>query len=287
MAARGPTLTFARPERNGQIVASLTVGDINIDYRSFGRGLPVVLIHGLACGKRMWFHQVRALSGRCRVIVFDQRGHGLTDAPDDPARYSAGHLVRDLAGLLDGLGLDRVALVGFSMGGGPALALAARMPERVSHLVLADVGAGADDGWKIQWLAQRWVAFAQREGVDAMVADMLRSELFKVYANRAPRFRRHMAGLIRATPPIGLRHTLSEVLGKRKSLFRMTEALKLVKVPTLVMLGQHDYLCRSSSRLLADTIPGAAFSRIAGSGHMSPLEQPSQFTANLHDFLRA
>ena len=121
---------------------------------------------------------------------------------------------------------------------------------------------------RIQWLAQRWVAFAQREGVDAMVADMLRSELFKVYANRAPRFRRHMAGLIRATPPIGLRHTLSEVLGKRKSLFRMTEALKLVKVPTLVMLGQHDYLCRSSSRLLADTIPGAAFSRIAGSGHI-------------------
>lgn len=267
-------------------MARLAAGDISIDYRSVGDGLPVVLIHGLACGKRMWFHQVRALSSHYRVITYDQRGHGLTDAPDDPTRYSTAHLAQDLAAVLDGLGLDRVVLVGFSMGGGPALAIAARMPERISHLVLADVGAGADDGWKIQWLAQRWVEFGEREGTDELVADMLRSELFKFYANRGSRCRHHMAGLIRATPPIGLRHTLSEVLAKRKSLFRMSGALKSIKVPTLVMLGQHDYLCRNSSRLMADTIPGAQFARIAGAGHMSPLEEPRQFNAALLDFLR-
>lgn len=268
-------------------MASLKVNDITIDYGSFGSGPPVVLLHGLACGKRMWFHQVRALSPHFRVIVYDQRGHGRTEAPDDRSRYSPGHLVRDLAGFLDALALDRVALVGFSMGGGPALALAAQRPERVSHLVLADVGAGADDGWKIQWLANRWIDFAEREGTEAMIADMLRSEQFKFYANRGPRFRRHMAGLIRATPPAGLRHTLSEVLGKRKSLFRMTEGLKSIKVPTLVMLGQQDYLCRNSSRLMAETIPGAAICRIAGAGHITPLEQPRQFSAHLLDFLRA
>ena len=73
----------------------------------------------------------------------------MTDAPDDPSRYSGHILSRDLVGLLDALGLDKVSVVGFSMGGGPALALAATMPQRVSRLVLADVGAGADDGWKI------------------------------------------------------------------------------------------------------------------------------------------
>ena len=268
-------------------MASIKVGDISIDYRSFGSGLPVVLLHGLACGKRMWFHQVRALSPHYRVIVYDQRGHGLTDAPDDRSRYSPGHLVRDLAGFLDALGLDRVALVGFSMGGGPALGIAARMPQRVSHLVLADVGAGADDGWKIQWLANRWIEFAEREGAEAMIADMLRSEQFKFYANRGPRFRRHAAGLIRATPPAGLRHTLSEVLAKRKSLFRMTETLRTIKVPTLVVLGQQDYLCRNSSRLMAEAIPGASLRRIAGAGHITPLEEPRQFNALVHDFLRA
>lgn len=268
-------------------MTGIAVHDIRIDYRSVGRGRPVVLIHGLACGKRMWFHQVRALSERYRVIVYDQRGHGLTDAPDDASRYSAGHLTRDLIGFLDALGLDKVALVGFSLGGGPSLALAATQPQRLSHLVLADVGAGSDDAWKIQWLAQRWIAFAEREGIEALIADMLRSELFKVYANRDPRYRRHMAGLIRATPLAGLRHTLSEVLGKRKSLFRLTETLKSIKVPTLVMAGQHDYLCRNSSRLLAGTIPGATLRRIAGSGHMSPLERPRDFSAALLEFLSA
>jgi proline iminopeptidase len=267
-------------------VARVQVGDIAIDYRSHGDGRPVVLLHGLACGKRMWFHQMRALSPHFRMIAYDQRGHGLSDAPDDRTRYSPAHLARDLGGLIDALGLDRVALVGFSMGGGPALALAARMPQRVSHLVLADVGAGADDGWKIQWLAQRWIDLAEREGTDAMIADMLRSEQFKAYANRGPRCRRHAAGLIRATPPAGLRHTLSEVLAKRKSLFRMTDALRSIAVPTLVVLGQQDYLCRNSSRLMAETIPGAKLRRIAGAGHISPLEEPRQFNAALLDFLR-
>src|SRR5262249_32266524 len=174
--------------------------------------------------------------------------------------------------------------VGFSLGGGPALALAAARPERITHLVLADVGTGADDAWRIQWLARRWVDFAERTGWDELVPDMLRSELFKFYANRGPRFRRHMAELIRATPLVGLRHTLSQVLAQRKSLFRMRHALQAIKVPTLVMLGQHDHLCRNAARLLSENIPGAVLHRIDGAGHMSPLERPDQFSDVLAAF---
>jgi len=263
----------------------IEVGDIEIDYRVFGHGPPLVLIHGLACGRRMWFHQVRALADRYRVITYDQRGHGLTDAPDDPARYSAGHLARDLVGFLDALALDRIAVVGFSMGGGPALALAAARSDRVSRLVLADVGAGADDAWRARWLSRRWVVFAEREGSDDLVADMLRSDFYKTYANRGSRCRRHMAGLIRATPRVGLRHTLSEVLGKRKSLFRMGQVLRSIEVPTLVLIGQHDYVCRNAARLLVENIPGAIMKKIAGAGHMTPLEEPAQFSTNLVEFL--
>jgi pimeloyl-ACP methyl ester carboxylesterase len=171
------------------------------------------------------------------------------------------------------------------MGGGPALALAANRPDRVSHLVLADAGAGADDAWKIQWLAQRWVDFAEREGHDALINDMLRSEFYRAYVNRGARYRCHMAGLIRATPLAGLRHTFSEVLAKRKSLFRSRETLRSIRLPTLVMMGQHDYICRNSSRLLVDTIPGAVMKKIAGAAHMSPLEQPGEFSATVLDFV--
>jgi len=114
---------------------------------------------------------------------------------------------------------------------------------------------------------------------------MLRSELFKVYARRNARCRTHMAALIRSTPIDGLRLTLSEVLAKRKSLFRMTGLLAAIKVPTLVLVGEQDYVCSKAARLLAQTIPEAKLDIIAGSGHMSPLEQPAAFSAALLQFL--
>jgi 3-oxoadipate enol-lactonase len=260
------------------------IGDIELACRITGRGKPVILVHGLACGQRMWFRQRRSLSDRHTVITYDQRGHGHSDAPDDASRYSGGHLARDLAGIVDALNIDKVAVVGFSLGGGPALALAATRPKQVTHLVLADVGSGADDAWRTQWLARRWVGFAERTGWDELLPDMLRSEFFKTYANRGQRYRRHMGCLIRATPLVGLRHTLSQVLGQRRSLFRMHSTLQAIKVPTLVVLGHHDYICRNAARLLSENISGAVLHRIDGAGHMSPLERPDQFNEILARF---
>jgi pimeloyl-ACP methyl ester carboxylesterase len=187
--------------------------------------------------------------------------------------------------VLDALHIARAAIVGFSLGGGPALALAASKPEQVSRLVLADVGAGADDPVKIEALARRWVALIRQNDHDELVADMLRSELFKVYARRNARARRHMGGLIRETPIDGLHFTLSEVLAKRKSLFLAASVLQAVQAPTLVVVGEYDYNCTKAARLLAETIPNATLKVIAGSGHMTPLENPPAFNAALLEFL--
>ena len=188
-------------------------------------------------------------------------------------------------GLLDGLGIGKASIVGFSLGGGPALALAANAPHRVSRLVLADVGAGADDMWKSQWLARRWSGFIDRGDIDELVCDMLRSEFFKRYVQRGKRSRDYMAGLIRATPPIGLRHTLTEVLAKRKSLFRMTNVLRALRVPTLVMTGRFDNVCRVPAHLLAEKIPNVTLEWVEHAGHMAPLENPAGFTSRLQSFL--
>jgi pimeloyl-ACP methyl ester carboxylesterase len=266
-------------------ITRIQVGNLAVAVNDVGAGSPVVLLHGLACGKRMWFHQIRALRHRFRVIAYDQRGHGQTDAPSAATDYSAAHLARDLVGVLDALKIERAAIVGFSLGGGPALALAASKPERVSRLVLADVGAGADDPVKIESMARQWGALIAQGKLDELVCEMLRSELFKVYARRNARRRNHMAALIRATPIDGLRFTLSQVLAKRKSLFRITEPMKSVHVPTLVLVGEYDYVSSKAARLLAQTIPNASLKIIKGSGHMSPLEQPAAFSAALLDFL--
>src|ERR1700733_12684252 len=162
----------------------IQVGDLAVAVSDTGDGPPVVLLHGLGCGQRMWFHQILALKNRFRVIAYDQRGHGLTDAPAVATDYSAALLARDLVGVLDALKIEQAAIVGFSLGGGPALALAAARPERVSRLGLAGVGAGAADPVKIEAMARRWVALITQGAVDELVCDMLRSELFKVYARR-------------------------------------------------------------------------------------------------------
>jgi pimeloyl-ACP methyl ester carboxylesterase len=266
-------------------ITRVQVGNLAIAVNDVGAGPPVVLLHGLACGKRMWFHQIRALRSRFRVIAYDQRGHGLTDAPANATDYSAAHLARDLVGVLDALKIERAAVVGFSLGGGPALALAASKPDRVSRLVLADVGAGADDPVKIETMARQWVSLIDRGRTDDFVCEMLRSELLKMYARRNTRRRDHMAALIRATPIGGLRFTLSEVLAKRKSLFRSTAVLQSISAPTLVMVGQFDYVCSKAARLLVQTIPGATLKIIANSGHIPPLEQPGAFSAALLEFL--
>jgi 3-oxoadipate enol-lactonase len=266
-------------------MARLQVGNLAVAVSDTGDGPPVVLLHSLACGKRMWFHQIRALRRRFRVIAYDLRGHGQTDAPQLATDYSAAHLARDLVGVLDALNIAQAAIVGFSLGGGPALALAASRPERVSRLVLADVGAGADDPVKIEGMARRWGALIGQGEIDELVCDMLRSEFYKVYAGGSARRREHMASLIRATPIDGLRFTLSEVLAKRKSLFRLTGVLKSVRAPTLVVVGELNYVCSKASRLMAQAIPGAALQIIKNSGHMSPLEQPTAFSAALMEFL--
>src|SRR6202030_658689 len=142
-------------------MAKIQVGNLAVAVSDAGDGPPVVLLHGLACGKRMWFHQIRALRRRFRVIAYDLRGHGQTDAPAVATEYSAAHLARDLVGVLDALNIKQAAIVGFSLG--------ASKPERVSRLVLADVGAGADDPVKIEGMARRWGALIGQGDIDELV----------------------------------------------------------------------------------------------------------------------
>ncbi len=82
-----------------------------------------------------------------------------------------------------------------------------------------------------------------------------------------------------------MRFLLSEVLAKRKSLFRLTGVLQTLRVPTLVMVGEQDYVCSKAARLMAQSIPNAELKVIADSGHMAPLEQPAAFSAALLEFL--
>ena len=114
------------------------VNGVNIHYREFGDGPPVVLAHGVGGNVVGWWQQIRPLSEKFRVITFDARSFGLSEG--DGA--DAGMFVADLEGLLDALGLESVALLGQSMGGFTCSGFASQHPDRVGALILSGSPAG-------------------------------------------------------------------------------------------------------------------------------------------------
>ena len=119
------------------------VNGVSLYYEVTGHGPPLVLAHGFACGLRMWDPQVNALARSWRVVTYDVRGHGISEAPDDPAAYSQAISVADLRALLEHLKMRRAAVGGLSMGGNIALNFALAHPDMVTALIVADTGAGS------------------------------------------------------------------------------------------------------------------------------------------------
>ena len=116
---------------------------VNLYFEEAGNGSPLIWVHGFACGLRSWDPQVQHFSAVRRVIAYDVRGFGISEAPDNASAYSQDICVADLAGLLDHLRIESAAVGGLSMGGSIALNFALAHPGRASALIVADAGAGS------------------------------------------------------------------------------------------------------------------------------------------------
>jgi pimeloyl-ACP methyl ester carboxylesterase len=139
---------------------------LSLHYQQVGEGPDVVMVHGITGNLAVWhLHIVPALSDRFRVLTYDLRGHGYSGTP--ATGYSADDMAGDLLGLVDGLGLERPALVGHSYGADITLYFAARNPGRVSRVVAIEPALPAleelraHDGW-VGW--RYWVAALERAG---------------------------------------------------------------------------------------------------------------------------
>lgn len=265
-------------------MATLNVDGVKLHYDVAGDGPPLVLVHGMACGRRMWWHQVRHFRKRFRVVTLDLRGHGLSDAPADPAQYSEAIFTSDVIRLLDALGIDRAHLVGLSMGGGVALDAALKVPERFASVVLADIGSNSDAPGISRLKAEQWSDMILSAGMDWFVDEMLRHSFFKYYARQGKRQRRHMAALIRQHSPVGLSRVLSHVLAPRKPLYRRGFALSGLAVPALVLVGRFDYSCRKPSKFVVARAPRAQLAELR-TGHLTALEDPAGFNRAVEAFI--
>lgn len=257
------------------------INGLEVAYNTAGNpsDLPVLFIHGFPFSQEMWKPQVTLLSQNYRVITYDVRGHGGSEVGD--GQYSLEFFVDDLFRLLDHLKIEKAIVVGLSMGGYIALRAIERSPERFRALVLCDTRSEADttEG-KIKRAAS--IKLVKTEGVKKFAEGFVKAVFAPQTFEAKPDTVRFIQQIIEKTSPAAIAGTLFALAARTDT----TPSLPNIKVPTLILVGEHDTLTPpSAAEAMYAKIPDSELHVIPGAAHMSNLENPEEFNKHLLDFL--
>ena len=240
-----------------------------------GQGPTVVLSHALGCDISMWDEVAELLSPHYAVLRYDHRGHGQSEAPVPP--YSMQMLADDAAALIERECDGPVHFVGLSMGGMTAQALAARHPQRVRSIVVANSAQHYDDAARALWDAR--VKTVLQSGVPA-IADAAMQRWFSAsFRARAPERVSALRARLERCDPVSYAASCEAV---RNIDFRASNAA--LHCPALVIAGTLDEATPvAMSEAMASTIPGAQLHTLPAA-HISAVEQPAAFAQLLREF---
>jgi pimeloyl-ACP methyl ester carboxylesterase len=248
-----PTPTLPQATQSGLA----PVNGIKIWYATFGRGEPVILLHGGLANSNYWGLLVRALAPKYRVIVTDSRGHGRSTRDDRPYGYDL--MASDVIALMDFLKLPKASLVGWSDGAILGLDIAMHHPERLTKLF----------------------AFAANSAPSG-VADIANSPVFNAYIARAEK---EYAAL--SPTPTEYKPFLDQIAKMWETQPNWTAAdLRKIAVPTWIVDADHDEaIKRENTEFMAANIPGAGLLLMPEVSHFAFLQDPAQFNADVLHFL--
>ncbi len=250
---------------------------ITINYQVDGpSGAPwLVFSNSLATTLSMWDEQAAALKNSYRVLRYDQRGHGGTDAPE--GRYTFATLLADALGLLDALRIDKAHFAGLSMGGATALGLAERHADRLDRVIVCDSPCQSTPQSSQQW-EERIVA-AREKGMAALVEPTIARWFPTDTVAKNPPHLDKVRGMIRATPVdgfIGCAAALAD--------HDYASAVAGVKHKVLFLVGEKDAPA-PAMRKLHEKLPGSRYVELPGAGHISNMDRPAEFTRAVREFL--
>ncbi|EHR50014.1 3-oxoadipate enol-lactonase [Saccharomonospora marina XMU15] len=242
-------------------------------------GDVVVLSGSIGSNLSMWQPQVPALTqAGYRVVRYDQRGHGRTPVPDHPC--SLADLGGDVVELLDGLGVERAAFVGLSLGGMTGMWLAVNHPDRIDRLVLCCTSArlGSPQMW------QERAEQARAQGMSAIADGSIQRWFTAQWLADNPQLAREYHHMTAATPAEGYAACCAAI-----GSMDLLDDLPKITAPTLVIAGADDPATppEGHGRPIAEAIPGARFEVVAHAAHLGNVEQPQRFSSLILDHLRA
>lgn len=259
------------------------VNGIRLNYEIHGSGAPVVLIGGLGADTFLWSHQIPAVAQRFQVIVFDNRGAGESDKPDEP--YTIPMFAADTAGLMTALGIERAHVVGASLGGMIAQELALTHPEMVDRLVLVCTTFNGPGSVRPSLWSLIPILFAARRTGDP-ANDIRRS--FAVFtstkwmdANRDVVDEYVAWRVAHPQPSFAFKRQRQAIRG-----FTTADRLGGITAPTLIVHGDSDRVVPvANAELMAQRIPRSTVAILENSGHACTFDQRERFNQVVIEFL--
>ena len=251
--------------------------DVNYDLEGQA-GAPVVTFsHSLATDNSMWDAEAKALAGRYRVLRYETRGHGKTEAPK--SAYTLDQLADDARDLLRTLGIARTHWVGLSMGGMIGQTLALKAPELFQSLTLADTSSRIPAEARPLW--QERIKTAEAKGMEPLVEPTVERWLTAPFRERRKDVVDRVRAMIRATPVpgyVGCCHAISQL--------DLTDKISAISLRTLVIVGEDDPGTPvAASRVMHERIKGSRLEIIPAAAHLANIEQPEAFGRALGAFL--
>jgi 3-oxoadipate enol-lactonase len=253
-------------------------GDIEHQVRVDGTDGPwVVLIHALGANHTLWDATARHLAPRYRVLRYDLRGHGGTDAPFGP--YTMQRLADDLAGLMDALEIAQANVCGISVGGMVAQMMGVRYPERLLSLTLCDTSSHTPMEAHPMW--HNRIGQVEAHGMAELADATLARWLTEPYRRASPDEVARIRAMLLGTPVHGYVGVAQAIMA-----FDLAEALSRIHCPTLVVVGEQDEGSPvSASRAIALAVHGARLEVLPHAAHLAPIEQADRFYAVFDTFL--
>ena len=254
----------------------LRTNNIDLYYEAKGTGQPLLFINGLGSSTRDWEFQVEEFCKTYRVITFDLRGQGKSDAPEGP--YTIPMFASDIVGLLKGLGEESAHIVGISLGGGIAFQSALDAPAMVRTLVIVNSGPMLTaPGGDAQKEVDSRVAIVKQKGMRAM-GQVLAPALFPKpeHAFLREAFVERWA----ENDPRAYIDSLLSMVG-----WNVLSQINSIRCPTLVVSSDQDYSPVALKEAYVKLMPNAELAVIPDAHHAVPMEQPEAFNAALRQFL--
>jgi 3-oxoadipate enol-lactonase len=240
-------------------------------------GAPwLILSNSLATNLSMWDRQAEDFKDTFRVLRYDQRGHGQTEAP--AGRYTFDTLIADVIALMDALSIDRAHWCGVSMGCATGMGLAQKHPDRFDRMILCDNPGRSSPETHRQW--EERIAIAQQGGMPALLQSTMERWFPPETLAANPPHMDLIRQMILTTPVNGF-IGCSAALGDHD--FR--PLMPQVKNPVLWMCGEKDGHNAAAMKVMQDELPGSQYVVLPGAGHISNMDQPEMFSRKMREFL--